>query len=63
MTIDKLIERLQWFKDQIGGDCEVKVADGDDEWGFALHKHAVEDEKSETGIGMVLVLDITDTPE
>lgn len=63
MTVDKLIERLQFFKDQIGGDCEVKVIDEDGECGFGFTRHPVRDEESETGWTTVLYLDLTAQPE
>lgn len=63
MTIDKLIQRLEYYREQIGGDCEVKVVDGEGEWGFALHKQMIEDAESETGVGNVLHIDVTDEPE
>jgi hypothetical protein len=63
MTLDKLIERLEWMKGQVGGDCEVRVVDAEGEWGFGIFRHQVEDEKSETGTGNVVLIDITAEPE
>lgn len=62
MTIDKLIARLEWFKGQVGN-VEVKVVDGEGEWGFAVTKHMIDDEESETGKSNIVLLDITAEPE
>ncbi len=63
MTVDKLIERLEWMRCQVGGECEVKVIDDDGEWGFGIRKKAILDPKSETGVGSVVYLDLTAQPE
>ncbi|MDY3558135.1 hypothetical protein R5W23_000856 [Gemmata sp. JC673] len=63
MTIDKLIARLEWFKGQIGGDKQVKVVDGEGEWGFMLHGEMIEDPESETGMSTKLLIDLTGEPE
>ncbi|MBP3954002.1 hypothetical protein J8F10_01650 [Gemmata sp. G18] len=63
MTLQKLIERLEWMKGQVGGECEVKVIDDEGQWGFSIHKEAIDDPKSETGTGAVVHLDLTGEPE
>jgi hypothetical protein len=63
MTLQKLIERLEWMKDQVGGECEVKVIDDEGEWGFSIHKETIDDPGSETGAGNVVYLDLTGEPE
>ncbi|VTU02762.1 unnamed protein product [Gemmataceae bacterium] len=62
MTIDTLIARLEWLKSQVGGHCEVRVTDGDDEYGFCLGTRPAEDD-SETGRTSVVLIDTTGDQE
>ena len=63
MTVNELIKRLEFLKDQIGGECEVQVLDVEGEVGFGIRYEAIDDPASETGAGNKVYLDITMTPE
>lgn len=58
MTLDKLIERLTQAKEKFGGDCEVKLMQGDDELEFTIRGTMAFDDESETGVSVEVVIDV-----
>lgn len=54
MTVAKMIELLEWAKDQVGEDAEVTVEGGGNT--FVLRTEGVAAEDSETGIEVRVIL-------